>query len=107
MKKESEEHKLHEQYTLNRAFQRCRPLLFRRVRIVAFSLYYRHAVARCRFDGLFEAEWAKMQSMDFESTLDAPDTSESLGEAVKSELRAEIAQLTGLPVSFLGSNEEK
>lgn len=60
----------------------------------------------CRFDGLFEAEWAKMQNMDFESTLEAPDTSDNLPEASKAELRAEIAGLTGLPVSFLGSSAE-
>ncbi len=48
-----------------------------------------------------------MQNMDFESTLEAPDTSDSLGEASKAELRTEIAGLTGLPVSFLGSSADE
>lgn len=55
----------------------------------------------CRFDGLFEAEWAKMQNMEFEKTLEAADSSESLPEAEKVELRKEISALTGLPVSSL------
>lgn len=58
------------------------------------------------FDGLFEAEWAKMQNMDFESTLDAPDTSDQLPDAQKVEMRREISKATGLPMSFF-SNEEK
>ncbi len=50
-----------------------------------------------RFDGLFEAEWAKVQNMDFESTLETADTNDELPEAERAEIRAEISKLTGLP----------
>ncbi len=49
-----------------------------------------------RFDGLFEAEWAKVQNMDFESSLETADTTDELPEAEKAELRASISKATGL-----------
>ncbi len=79
VKAESTTHALHDDYTLNRLFQ--------------------------RFDGLFEKEWAKVQSMDFESTLEVADTTEELPEAEKTVMRAQIASLTGLPATAFG--EEK
>ena len=61
----------------------------------------------CRFDGLFEREWAKVQNMDFESTLEVADTTEDLPEAERAEIRAEISKLTGLPKEAFGETDSK
>ena len=63
--------------------------------------YYYHR----SFDGLYEAEWARIQNCDFFSNLDTPDVSEEMPEAQKRDLLVEIQSQSGLPASAFGARE--
>jgi hypothetical protein len=63
-------------------------------------------VIACSFDGLFEQEWAKVQNMDFESTLETADTSDELPESERAVLRNEISSMTGLSKDVFGDADK-
>lgn len=76
---ESETHRLHDQYSLNRLFQ--------------------------RFDGLYEEQWAKIQNaemLDGDDPVSIPDNADEVFAA----LTAEIAERSGLEESDLRLTED-